>query len=281
MASFKYFNLYLTNDKYQLPNEPDKLMQYNTSDNQTVNDTLTSYELYFYQRINRHIQMERRIPASTSSCPMFEDDQIFNSKALKYIIDNKNKFQYLIVTVTNVKKLMVENQLCIKVRIIDYMNGEWKAAQDDCFWFGHETRLAFDDIRYCNEFRKKNEIGIVSGIIGPMFAGKTTKLINRVKKLEEEGVNVIVVTIKSDQNDKYDDSPYIITHDKKLKYDTNVIAVKYLWNLEEVMETVDNLTLAIEELHLYPDSQYFVSFAQVLGINVILCLSWMLQNDKI
>lgn len=279
MPTFKYFNLYLTNDDEDRPIAYEKLKCFPTSDNPTLDETLMSYELYFYQRIDRQVRLglfsdeeepTTFVNTNVKSCQKFNDPQVSDTRTLNYIINHRSQFRYLIANVTEEEVEVTKNQLTIKIRIIDHMNGEWKTAQDDCFWFGHETRLAFDDIKFCNEVRKQNKVGIVSGIIGPMFAGKTTGLINQVEKLEQDGENVIVVTKfdNSHANNRYDHL-FVTTHDKKLKYDKNVRAVKLLWELGELMTTRQNLTLAIEELHLYPDSQYFVAFAQALGINVI------------
>jgi len=58
-----------------------------------------------------------------------------------------------------------------------------------------------------------NQAGHIELIIGPMFAGKSTELIRRVKRLEISGKKVC--TIKYSEDRRYSDE-CVSTHDKYL-----------------------------------------------------------------
>ena len=91
-----------------------------------------------------------------------------------------------------------------------------------------------------NNNNKRNEteeetqkgVGSVHLILGPMFAGKTTRLLERVKQLEES-VNANVLLLKSDKDTRYAKDK-VVTHDGRGR---ECFPVKSL-ELEVVVKTV-------------------------------------------
>lgn len=93
-----------------------------------------------------------------------------------------------------------------------------------------------------NTNNKRNEtedetqkgVGSVHLILGPMFAGKTTRLLERVKQLEES-VDANVLLLKSDKDTRYAKDK-VVTHDGRGR---ECFPVKSL-ELEVVVKTVGN-----------------------------------------
>jgi len=87
-------------------------------------------------------------------------------------------------------------------------------------------------IRENDETEAQKGIGSVHLILGPMFAGKTTRLLERVKQLEES-VNANVLLLKSDKDTRYAKDK-VVTHDGRGR---ECFPVKSL-ELAVVVETV-------------------------------------------
>ena len=81
--------------------------------------------------------------------------------------------------------------------------------------------------------------------VGPMFAGKTTALLRRVKELRESGEEVIVV--KAAIEDCYDNLDIVFHAGERLAAD------EVMEKLEQVHPPVGRW-VAIEELHMFPDA---------------------------
>jgi thymidine kinase len=87
-------------------------------------------------------------------------------------------------------------------------------------------------------------MGKIEVFIGPMFAGKTTSLIKRVKELESQGKTVKV--FKPSVDNRYGES-VICTHDK---LSLNAYSIK---RLEEIKaDDVD--AIVVDEFHFFPSS---------------------------
>jgi thymidine kinase len=82
------------------------------------------------------------------------------------------------------------------------------------------------------ETEAQKGVGSVHLILGPMFAGKTTRLLERVKQLEES-VNANVLLLKSDKDTRYAKDK-VVTHDGRGR---ECFPVKSL-ELAVVVETV-------------------------------------------
>jgi thymidine kinase len=87
-------------------------------------------------------------------------------------------------------------------------------------------------IRENDETEAQKGVGSVHLILGPMFAGKTTRLLERVKQLEES-VNANVLLLKSDKDTRYAKDK-VVTHDGRGR---ECFPVKSL-ELAVVVETV-------------------------------------------
>ena len=81
--------------------------------------------------------------------------------------------------------------------------------------------------------------------VGPMFAGKTTALLRRVRELREAGEEVMVV--KAAIDDRYDDLDVVSHAGERLAAD------EVMEKLEHVHPPVGGW-VAIEELHMFPDA---------------------------
>ena len=88
------------------------------------------------------------------------------------------------------------------------------------------------NIRENDETEAQKGVGSVHLILGPMFAGKTTRLLERVKQLEES-VNANVLLLKSDKDTRYAKDK-VVTHDGRGR---ECFPVKSL-ELAVVVETV-------------------------------------------
>ena len=80
--------------------------------------------------------------------------------------------------------------------------------------------------------------------VGPMFSGKTTALLRKVKELRELGEQVVVV--KAAIDDRYSGSE-VISHDGE-----RLPADEVVERLEQAAIPVGGW-VAIEELHMFPD----------------------------
>ena len=81
---------------------------------------------------------------------------------------------------------------------------------------GGETAAAVDrSASSCssssNEPPPQLQHGAIELVVGPMFAGKSTELLRRVRAYEARGLRVAVV--KSDRDTRYGDGGEVITHD--------------------------------------------------------------------
>ena len=131
-----------------------------------------------------------------------------------------------------------------------------------------------------NNNNKRNEseeetqkgVGSVHLILGPMFAGKTTRLLERVKQLEES-VSANVLLLKSDKDTRYAKDK-VVTHDGRGR---ECFPVKSL-ELEVVVKTVGERkwnecdVVAVDEAQFMGDLAPFARrCAEELGQTVYVC----------
>jgi thymidine kinase len=86
----------------------------------------------------------------------------------------------------------------------------------------------------------------ITGIIGCMFAGKSTRLIKEIEKANHKGKNFIA--IKPSMDNRYD-KDYIVTHDKLQFKAINVD----LSNMREVLDRNHEI-IFIDELQFFDES---------------------------
>lgn len=103
--------------------------------------------------------------------------------------------------------------------------------------------------------------GILSLIMGPMYAGKTTNLIQLYEKFIGEGKNVIVITHSSEIRYSIDQ---LSTHDKK-----KINCLKYLSIKDFITKETDKITSS--NVILIDESQFFDDLQEVLYLVNTLC----------
>ena len=63
-------------------------------------------------------------------------------------------------------------------------------------------------------------LGSIELVVGPMFAGKTSELLRRVRAYQAQGL--VVAVIKSDQDDRYSEG-HVVTHDGEKQVSTHLL----------------------------------------------------------
>jgi thymidine kinase len=86
-------------------------------------------------------------------------------------------------------------------------------------------------------------------IIGPMFAGKSTSLIQRIRRYQTIGKKVVI--INHIWNNRYD-SNQLITHDQEQVH--NCILLEHLTGFEKREEFTNSEIIVIEELQFFSDA---------------------------
>lgn len=109
---------------------------------------------------------------------------------------------------------------------------------------------------YSDTFYKEKQIkiktmGKIEVIAGPMFSGKTTFWINRIKELKAEGKKVKV--FKADRDNRYGNNDTVYTHNK--------LSLK-AQKIKDVSEigAEDINVIAIDEFHFFPSN--FIEFCK-------------------
>ena len=88
--------------------------------------------------------------------------------------------------------------------------------------------------------------GRIEIILGPMFSGKTTRLIETIRKYTYKAKKTIMIKYYADQ--RYSEKSEVITHDLT-KYDS--IDCKYLKDSFEILKSYD--VIGIDEGQFFPD----------------------------
>jgi thymidine kinase len=104
---------------------------------------------------------------------------------------------------------------------------------------------------------------MISLIIGPMFAGKTSELLRLIEREKYSGRSCCVVKFSRDK--RYSDE-HVITHEfRKKEINFSVTSLKGIENEWKVFDTI-----AIDEGQFFPDIVEFVSMVSDMGKRVII-----------
>jgi len=103
-------------------------------------------------------------------------------------------------------------------------------------------------------------------IIGPMFAGKSSALLARIRRQRAIGKQVIVITSSLDK--RYSVEPALTSHDKD---SVAAIAVSELVPLLENQALLQADLIVIEEAQFFPDLRTFVEQALLQHKNLVVC----------
>jgi len=108
-------------------------------------------------------------------------------------------------------------------------------------------------------------------IIGPMFAGKSSALLSRIRRSKAIGKNVMVITSSLDK--RYSVEPALMSHDKE---SVAAIAVAKLMSClqdDDIQRSklLDADLVVIEEAQFFPDLLQFVEVVLALDKNLVVC----------
>lgn len=118
------------------------------------------------------------------------------------------------------------------------------------------------DERYLRNLSQMTQRGRIELIMGPMFAGKSTELLRRVKRLEISGKKCL--SIKYSNDDRYS-AECISTHDRQ---ERTAVACKRLTELKEYWREFD--VIGIDEGQFFEDIVDFSEVAANMGKIVIM-----------
>ena len=104
---------------------------------------------------------------------------------------------------------------------------------------------------------KEGECGRIDVIVGPMFAGKTSELLQRVAQMEVTGQNVLV--IKSDKDVRYSDR-HVTSHDGK-KRECHAVSTLAEVKQKLLQEYQSSPVIAIDEAQFFSDLIQFCTNA--------------------
>lgn len=110
-------------------------------------------------------------------------------------------------------------------------------------------------------------MGRIEIIIGCMFSGKSSELIRRVKRYE--AINIKVLSINYDKDNRYGNSNQIITHDQISK---NAMSINKLKPILGIDEFKTSSIIAINEGQFFEDLYDFVTTAaDYFNKTIIVC----------
>jgi thymidine kinase len=110
-------------------------------------------------------------------------------------------------------------------------------------------------------------MGRIEIIIGCMFSGKSSELIRRVKRYE--AINIKVLSINYDKDNRYGNSNQIITHDKTSKNALSINKLRPILGMEEFKKSS---IIAINEGQFFEDLYDFVTTAaDYFNKTIIVC----------
>ncbi len=93
-------------------------------------------------------------------------------------------------------------------------------------------------------------MGKLNLILGPMFSGKSTMLLNRYRRYKIAGKKCLLVKYKKDN--RYSDNEEIVTHDN-IRY--NATSCNNLIEINTLIQNYD--VICIDEIQFYPDAEHF------------------------
>ena len=103
-------------------------------------------------------------------------------------------------------------------------------------------------------------------LIGPMFAGKSSALLSRIRRNKAIGKRVMILTSSLDK--RYSVTPLIISHDKD---SVDAIAVSTLCPCLSFSEYQVADLIVIEEAQFFPDLHSFIETGLSAGKNFVIC----------
>lgn len=108
-----------------------------------------------------------------------------------------------------------------------------------------------------------NNKGRIHMIVGPMFSGKTSTLINKYKRYELGGRRCIM--IKYAMDDRYD-SNAVVTHDKITE---KAVSCRYLYEADTIVSDYD--VICVDEIQFYKDADIICDKWANQGKIVVAC----------
>jgi len=103
-------------------------------------------------------------------------------------------------------------------------------------------------------------------IIGPMFAGKSSALLSRIRRHRAIGKQVMVITSSLDK--RYSVEPALASHDKE---SVSAVAVATLVPCLQRSDLLEADLVIIEEAQFFPDLRAFVEGALALDKHLVVC----------
>ena len=108
-------------------------------------------------------------------------------------------------------------------------------------------------------------------IIGPMFAGKSSALLSRIRRSKAIGKNVMVITSSLDK--RYSVEPALVSHDKEsvAAFATAKLMSCLQENDSQLAILLESDLVIIEEAQFFPDLHQFVELVLTLKKNIVVC----------
>jgi thymidine kinase len=108
-------------------------------------------------------------------------------------------------------------------------------------------------------------------IIGPMFAGKSSALLSRIRRSKAIGKNVMVITSSLDK--RYSVEPALISHDKEsiAAFATSKLMLCLQEDDLQRSKVLDADLIVIEEAQFFPDLLQFVEVSLALDKHLVVC----------
>ena len=103
-------------------------------------------------------------------------------------------------------------------------------------------------------------------ITGPMFAGKSSALLSRIRRSKAIGKNVMVITSSLDK--RYSVEAALVSHDKE---SVAAFATSELMSCLQRDDLLEADLIIIEEAQFFPDLRTFVESALTLEKNLVIC----------
>lgn len=110
---------------------------------------------------------------------------------------------------------------------------------------------------YVTSDNKNTKIGYLSLYIGPMFSGKTTKLIELEKHYRFCNMNVCVINFIGDN--RYTDKSILSTHDSKT---TSCYLIRELKDISDIINFEDSELFKNTDVFLINEGQFFVDIVE-------------------
>jgi len=108
-------------------------------------------------------------------------------------------------------------------------------------------------------------------IIGPMFAGKSSALLSRIRRSKAIGKSVMVITSSLDK--RYSVEPALVSHDKEsvAAFATSKLMSCLQDDDVQLGKLLEADLVIIEEAQFFPDLRQFVEIVLTLKKNIVVC----------